>query len=168
MSGSKKRYYWDACIYTAWLLQEPVHQAHLPAINAIAQENREGKNIIVTSVVTMMEVFKLDDTQENDLQNCFKFGSHELYEVDQPIIFKARSYRAHYNANPVDGKKLTPFDAIHLATAFVLTADEAHTLDDGKSGKGCSLLKLDGNVAGDKLKICYPNVPQGVLSLPSI
>ncbi len=160
MSGIKKRYYWDACVYIAWLNQESSKAPWLPAINEIVAANKRRDNLIITSVLTLMEVLesRLTPEQEKDFQNCFHFGTHERYDVDIPVVMRARRYRDHYLANKVDGKVLTTPDAIHLATGFIHNVDEFHTFDDGKSGKGCSLLALDGNVAGDALKVCRPEM----------
>lgn len=158
MSGIKPVYYWDACVYLAWLKKEA--SKHLASIETIAEENKKRNNIIVTSVITKLEVLdaSLTPDQERSFGECFSFGTHELYELDGGVTLKAREYRSHYFKNPVGGKKLSVPDAIHLATAFVCKSDELHTLDDGGKG-GVSLLALNGNVAGDPVKICYPFLP---------
>src|SRR6266851_3032862 len=153
MSGSKPIYYWDSCIYLAWLKREA--SSNLASIEAIADENKRRNNIIVTSVITKLEVLDatLTPDQERLFNESFAFGTHELYELDGAVVLKARSYRSYYVKNPI-GKKCLPVpDAIHLATAFACQTDEFHTFDDGGKG-GISLLSLDGNVAGDAIKIC--------------
>jgi integrase len=49
--------------------------------------------------------------------------------------------------------------AKHLASAIHFEVDEFHTFDEGKKG-GRSLLSLDGDVAGHRLRICKPPVGQ--------
>ena len=163
MSGSKKRYYWDACIYIAWLNQESSKAPWLPAINEIIAANKKRDNLIITSVLTLMEVLesKMTPEQEKAFQDCFYFGTHERYDIDVPVVMKARRYRDHYLTNKVSGKSLAVYDAFHLATAAIHKVDEFHTFDDGKGSKACSLLALDGNVAGDTLKICRPETHTG-------
>ena len=163
MSGTKPIYYWDACVYLAWLKKET--SKHLSSIEAIAEENKKRNNIIVTSVITKLEVLdaSLTADQERSFGECFSFGTHELYELDAGVALKAREYRSFYFKNPVGGKKLSVPDAIHLATAFICQSDEFHTFDDGGKG-GISLLALNGNVAGNPIKICHPFL-QGTKSL---
>lgn len=159
MSGTKPRYYWDTCIYFAWLRQEEAHKEQLPAINDNANENKKKNNTIVTSVITLMEVLEnLEPDEERQFQECMRPGAHELKELTMPIARKARFYRGYYLKNLVEGSRLSFPDAIHLATAMLETVDEVHTLDDGKKDKHkFSLLKLDGSVAGDVMKVCKPN-----------
>jgi hypothetical protein len=70
-----------------------------------------------------------------------------------------------------DFELLTP-DAIHLATAIHLQADEFQTFDGtkkhpprNKKYKRCGLPSLDGDVAGHKLQIVKPNVAQFELKI---
>lgn len=56
-----------------------------------------------------------------------------------------------------------PTDAVHLATAILVNADEMHTYD------ASDLLGLSGKVArqdGEMLTICIPYVEQPELDLP--
>ena len=159
MSGLKKRYYWDACIYIAWLKKE--ESKWLPAIAEIVRLNKQRSNLIVTSVMTMMEVLesRLTETEKREFKQCFDFGTHQMWDIDLPIVTVARRYRDHYLANPVNGKSLMIPDAFHLATATVHKVDAFHTFDKGKRGEGCSLLALSNNVAGDRLRVCRPELP---------
>ena len=90
----------------------------------------------------------------------FYYGVNQLIEVERPIVEKAKSYREWQLSVRTNTKVLQTPDAIHLATATIYNAREFHTFDDGGKGNGCFLLKLDGNVMGDKLKICRPFVAQ--------
>jgi predicted nucleic acid-binding protein len=157
MSGNKPVYYWDACVYLAWLKKEA--SQHLASIEAIAHENKRRNNIIVTSVITKLEVLDASLTidQERLFNESFSFGTHELYELDGAVVLKARAYRSYYFKNRIDGRCLALPDAIHLATAKACQSEEFHTFDDGGKG-GISLLSLSGNVAGDDIKICPPFV----------
>ena len=168
MSGtSKPIYYWDSCVYCAWLHEEAAYAEWLPAIKAIVQDNKEMKNIIVTSAITLLEVLNLDDKQKKKFHDSFYYGVNQLAEVERPIVDKAKLYREWQLSTRTNSKVLQTPDAVHLATATIYNADEFHTFDDGGKGNGCSLLKLDGSIMGDKLKICRPYALQGQMLLDS-
>ena len=166
MSGIKEKiYYWDACIYLAWLKGEESHgKEHMAALKLIAQENFEMKNVIITSVITQIEVLsaKLTAEQEALFKKSFRSQFHIQYDVDPPIAQKARQFR-ELLLNP-SGKGLCLPDAIHLATAAIYKADEVLTFDDGqKDKKTLGLLELNGDRRVEKLVICKPTVKQQVL-----
>lgn len=163
MSGTKEKvYYWDACVYLAWLKGEESHGAeYMAALKLIAHENFEMKNVIITSVITQIEVLsaKLTAEQEELFKKSFRSQYHIQYDVDPPIAQKARQFRESL-LNP-GGKGLSLPDAIHLATAAIYKADEVLTFDDGqKDKKSLGLLELSGNARVDKLVICKPTVAQ--------
>jgi len=162
MSGIKpKIYYWDSCVYLAWILGEQSHdKACIDAMARITKENFELKNIMFTSTLTFTEVTyaRLDAAQIERFQKSFRPESHIPYDVDKAIADKARVFRERFFVNP---KKLSTPDAIHLATAVIGGADEFHTFDDGqKDKKTIGLLELSGDSRVDGLVICKPNVPQ--------
>jgi predicted nucleic acid-binding protein len=168
MSGTKQRiYYWDACIYLAWLKGEESHgKEHMAALKVIAQENFEMKNVIITSVITQIEVLsaKLTADQEELFKKSFRSQFHIQYDVDPPIAQKARQFRESLLNS--SGKGLALPDAIHLATAAIYKADEVLTFDDGqKDKKSLGLLELNGNERVEKLAIRKPTVPQAELGL---
>jgi len=170
MSGTErvKIYYWDSCIYLAWLLEELVHgKACLDAIMQVADDNKNDKNTIVTSTIVFTEVLaaKIGTTKEELFRKSFRGQTHIAYDVDAATALKARAFREAFLSNP-SGKLPTP-DAIHLATASICKADEFWTLDDGQKGKNVSLLSLDRDARVDGLTICKPSVPQASLGLPS-
>jgi hypothetical protein len=168
MSGnSQPIYYWDACVYLAWLLKE---QSHGPdCINAMAQiasENFQLKNILFTSVITRIEVLesKLSAEQSELFKKTFRSTNHILYDVDPPIADKARQFRQ--NVRTDTGKVLAVPDAIHLATAATYGAHQVHTFDDGQQDKrSIGLLELSGRDCVGGIVICKPNIPQGTLPL---
>jgi predicted nucleic acid-binding protein len=135
----------------------------------IAKENFELKNIIITSVITRIEVLssKLTPEQEEKFKKTFRSPNHTLHDVDPPIADKARQFRDQL-LNHVSGKILSTPDAIHLATAAIYGANEIHTFDDGqKDNKHLGMLELNGDQRVEKLVICKPTVPQGELGLPT-
>jgi predicted nucleic acid-binding protein len=167
MSGTKNSvYYWDACVYMAWLKQEDAYKDALPHIAEILRLNKERKNIIITSTLTICEVLEsgLNADQDKEFLGCFRFKEHVSYDVDPPIAHRARELRDYYRANPVNGKSsLTTPDAIHLATATIHGADAFHTFDnggmkDGEGKKGIPLLKLGGKIGKYDLAIGHPHI----------
>ncbi|NJK93077.1 MAG: PIN domain-containing protein [Blastochloris sp.] len=167
MSGKKTVYYWDSCVYVAWLKQESAHADYLDSINAIIESNKNGQCTIITSTITMTEVLstKFDNNQqEREFVDCFSFKKHLTFDVDPPVAMKARELRDYYISNPITDRKLLAPDAIHLATAIIYTASEFHTFDNGESKdnqgkKGIPLLDLGSKVGTYSLKICKPFMP---------
>src|ERR1019366_6204846 len=96
MSGSKALvYYWDACVYLAWLRDEEASKSSLPSMKEIIRLNKERSNMIITSTITIIEVLesKLTADQEKAFRECFKSPKHALYDVDPPIADRARELR---------------------------------------------------------------------------
>ncbi|HUJ09217.1 MAG TPA: PIN domain-containing protein [Verrucomicrobiae bacterium] len=167
MSGSSQPvYYWDACIYLAWLLNEQSHGKDcIDAMTQIASDNFQLKNTLFTSVITRIEVLesKLTQDQAALFKKALRSSNHIQYDVDPPIADKAHEFRQRVLAEM--GKPLSVPDAIHIATAQIYGAHQLHTFDDGqKNKKLCGLLDLSGRTCIDGLKICKPVVPQGLLT----
>ncbi|HZM06010.1 MAG TPA: PIN domain-containing protein [Candidatus Saccharimonadales bacterium] len=163
MSGIRpKKHYWDACIYIAYLKGEQSHgPPYVDSIAQIAKDNFEQKNVIITSVITLTEVLssKLTPEEEESFLKTFKRVNHILYDVDYAIATKARKFRESFLSHS-SGKTLATPDAIHLATAAILQADELNTFDDGqKERKFLGLLELTGHPAIENLVICKPFIP---------
>jgi len=173
MSGSQKKiFYWDTCIFIAYLNgdvpSEAGHKEFLPDIDKLVQENMKGENIIVTSQISVVEVIHTleDPDQEEKFLKLFNGRGVQSYDVDPRVASKAREIRFHFHKNEPGGKKpiATP-DAIHLATAAILKVDEMHTFDDGRRDRN-SLLALSEHPFLKKLKIVRPRVEQP--ELPNI
>jgi predicted nucleic acid-binding protein len=164
MSGTDKTevYYWDACIYLAWLKNERAAygDTSINALARIAKDHFDRKVAIVTSTLTLIEVLSssLTEEQETRFHHCFRPFDHVLYEVDPPIALKAREFRERCLKDK-SGKKLATPDAIHLATAIICKADAFITFDDGgKSKKHLGLLELNKDSRIDGLQITRPEV----------
>jgi predicted nucleic acid-binding protein len=164
MSGTEKSkiHYWDACIYLAWLKREI--DAHgedcIKAIERIAADNFQKKNMIITSTITFVEVLSssLTEEQERRFRQSFRHHDHITYDVDPPIAMKARDFRQRFHAQ--GGKTIATPDAIHLATAAIYGAHEFLTLDEGKKdAKHLGLLGLSGHEWIDKLTVSKPTLP---------
>jgi predicted nucleic acid-binding protein len=166
MSGTDKPkiYYWDACVYLAWLKEERKEHgdACIEALNQIAKDNFDRKNVIITSTLTFAEVLssKLSEDAERRFRRSFRNGDHIAYDVDPPIAMKAREFRETF-LNKKGAKTLATPDAIHLATAAIYKADEVWTFDDGKKdSKHLGLLELNGDGRVEKLVIKRPVLDQ--------
>ncbi len=164
MSGKIPTYYWDTCIYLAWLKQEDLNKDHLPFIERLIKDNDQGQNVIITSTITMIEVLSVGLTEKmeqtfRDWMRPQKFRAR--FDVDPKVSLRARMLRE--SVLEIEKKTtLTTPDAIHVATAILYGANAMHTFDDGrkKSGgkKGVSLLDLNGREDVGSLKICKPVV----------
>jgi predicted nucleic acid-binding protein len=166
MSGNNiKVYYWDTCVYLAWIMEEATHgPGFLEAMNQITHENFELKNVMFTSTLTFVEVThtKLTPAQIEKFNSTFRPDSHIPYDLDRAIADKARVFRERFVGG--GSKPLSTADAIHMATASLNNADEFHTFDDGqKDRKFIGLLELNGDVRVDRLVICKPFVSPPVL-----
>ena len=170
MNGKRKPiYYWDSCIYIGWLKKEP--SAWLDGAEAIMKRNYEKKNVIITSVITQIEVLesKLNVEQEKIFQELFSPEDHIQHEVSPAVMRKARVLRDHFlTSNPDKKTNLATPDAIHLATALIHNAQEFHTNDHGKKKEKETeilgtqgLIQLNGvDMAGEKLTISTPSAAE--------
>lgn len=174
MAASTK-VYWDSCLFFEWLGDEPVEKALKDGLDDVLDANDKSENIIVTSVITDLEIVpsKLEGKNAqaaqayNDLFDSVKF--HQL-ELTKNIITRAREIRDFYykeaDAFGKGGKMMDLGDAIHLATATVYNVDEFHTRDAGVKGSKVPLLGLYEYSGMDKvcdkyeLKIISPTAQQ--------
>lgn len=152
--------YWDACIFLAWLKNEPCEPGVMEGIEATVQQVHDNEAILFTSIMTQTEV--LDSTLPKEAQtkfgNLFKRRNVTWVNHDPPVGKLSHDIRDYYNRK---GIKLTSADTVHLASAILYEADEFHTLDgSGKRKRKTDLLTLNGNVAGHKLLIKEPKLSQ--------
>jgi predicted nucleic acid-binding protein len=148
-----RRVYWDSCDFLGLL--NPEEAKHADCL-AVWEEARRGDTIIFTSFFAFAEVFKakcegiakpLAEADDKRIEALLRQRWIRPVIVDERIGVAARRLMRHYP----ECKK--PSDAIHLATALSINADEMHTYDKS------DLLRLDGKVNrgdGVLLKICTP------------
>jgi predicted nucleic acid-binding protein len=147
-----RRVYWDACTFIALLNQEkPANECA-----AVWMEAERGETIIVTSTLTLTEVFKakcegrakpLAPADDERVKNLILQKWVRPAILDEPIALEARQLLRNYP----ECKK--PTDAIHLATAMATNVEALHTIDKS------DLLPLNRRVktrAGNLLTICPP------------
>lgn len=140
----RRRIYWDSCMFYEVLGNEPVASTKKAAIDELLRENESGENIIVTSVVTHLEVLpaKLDEKGARDEEDYVGlFDAEKFVEIDLStnIILRAREIRNHYYRAPDNDQQgyrmMDVGDSLHLATATIYNVPEFHTRDN-KTKKG--------------------------------
>jgi predicted nucleic acid-binding protein len=146
----KQKFYWDSCIFYEWLGEESVASAKKDAIDEMLAENDKEENLIVTSVITHLEVLprKLaykGASDEADYLALFDAVHFHEIELNANIILRAREIRDYYYSplSENGGYKMMDLgDCIHLATASINGVDEFHTRDADRKGAKVPLLKL--------------------------
>ncbi len=139
MAGTVDLYYWDSCIFMAWLKDEARKPGEMEGVRGVVARWNKGEVRIITSTIMLTEVTPA------------QIPEPALSVFDKAL--RRRTLKVVGVATP---------DALHLATAIIHEADEFHTFDGGDDNKTLGLLGLSGNVAGHKLKIDKPpQPPQG-------
>lgn len=163
MSGNNPIYYWDTCIFLAWLRNETTRKpGEMEGIHDCLERLKKRQISIMTSVISYTEITSIkipagvETMLEEVLQrpNCAKLG------VDMRVAKLARDLRNYYLDKPdqYSNKTLNVADSIHLATAILYRANEFHTFDgkDNHKYQTLGLLQLNGNVGGHNIVICKP------------
>ena len=152
---SKDSRYWDSVSFLGWLSEEPDKQQLCESVIRAAED---GKVLIVTSAITLIEVIKLKNhsslgrEKENLIKDFFKQDYIIVRNVDPFTAEEARELVWSY-------PHLKPKDSIHLATAIRMSIPILDTFDD-------DLIKLDGKIGSPPIRIGKPNLPmQETLSL---
>lgn len=157
MRSGKPVYYWDSCLFIAWMKDEKRPPGDMEGLAEVVAMVDAQDCLIVTSVNTRGEV--LDSTLTSAAREQFKnllcHPSFTFADVSLPISELASQIRDFYNAKKPQSIKVKLPDATHLATAIAYKdIDEFHTFDED------DLIRFNGNVAGFKLKICKPSTVQ--------
>lgn len=176
MADRKSVYYWDSCIWYEHLNREMVSPLQRQGLREILADNVAQENLIVTSVITHLEVLPEKLTGTDAIKEKMYFdqfdGVHMRTEqVSDNVLRLAREIRSFYFRSPPQGggyaKIMDLGDAIHLATAALLNVDEFHTRDDSDAKTKIplvSLYKWSGvsTLCGRyPLKIVSPEAAQG-------
>lgn len=159
MKSGRRRFYWDAAIFIAWLQDEKrPTPGEREGIAELAQLVDRDQAVLVTSAITRIEVLnsRLATEQQNTLDEVLRRRRNvQVVACDPRVADKSHQIRDHYLQV---GRSVKTPDAIHLATAIIYEVDVLYSLD----GK---LLALDGDVAGHRLRI---EAPRGDRTLWSI
>lgn len=163
MAGKTPVYYWDTCLFLAWIKDEERKSGEMDGVRELIDLARRRDAKIVTSVITLIEVLSSHiPTGMDDLMKGLMKRVEQL-SVDIKVAGVAHNIRDHYAK--IGGKGLSTPDSIHLATAILYRVDEFHTFDHDGNSKFLGLLPLSGNVGGNKLIICKPEARQPQLDL---
>ncbi len=135
MASKQRRLYWDACLFLYFINQE---SEHVSTINALISEAKNGRIQLVTSVISVAEVaFAALEGQHHSLnpdaltqidQMWNDYPAVLIVELNPGLARAARDikrFALQYHF------KLEINDAIHLATAKYVGADECNTAEDG-------------------------------------
>ena len=146
MPGTNPLYYWDACMFLAWLNDEQRASGEMDGVREIVERAKRRDCRLMTSVLTTVEVLEAKipagvDTMLNGLMRRMARVS-----IDIKVAQLAHDIRSYYAK---DGQSIKAPDALHLASAILHRADELHTFDS-------RLIALTGDVAGHRLTICKP------------
>jgi predicted nucleic acid-binding protein len=158
MPGSNPLYYWDTCLFLAWIKDEERKTGEMAGVREIVARSKRRDVIIMTSAVTLTEVLtsRLPAGTANLFSGLLK--RVRVCGVDLKIARMAHDLRDWYIQKPdkYDKKTLSVPDAMHLATAIMYRANEFHTFDNDNGNNSLGLLPLSGDVAGHQLIICKP------------
>jgi len=163
MPGNTPVYYWDTCLFLAWLKDEERKAGEMDGVREVIDRSKRREVKIITSVLTSVEVLAskipagMDTLFNGLLKRINRVG------MDIRVASLAHDLRNHYAV--IGGKTLSTPDAIHLATAIMYRADQFHTFDEEGSRQSLGLIPLSGNVGGHKLIICKPESRRPQLDL---
>lgn len=127
-------YYWDACVLTSYIEDQP---DRAPLIGLLLDDARAGKIEIVTSVISQAEVAyanvervrqALNPVTEQKIDALWAPGSPIVTVEVYPLI-TARARNLIREGIPRNWTGLRAHDAIHLATAQQIGVDEMHTYE---------------------------------------
>ncbi len=169
MPGANLLYYWDTCVFLAWMKNEQHKPGEMEGVSACIERFNRGQIRLVTSVLTYTEITtaKIGAGVDTLFEEAMQRPNAAKISVDLRVAKMARDIRNHYLNTRADNITVSVPDSIHLATAILHRATEFHTFDNRDQPKYKSLgwLQLDGNVAGHNLKICMPSSKQLELRL---
>jgi predicted nucleic acid-binding protein len=167
MSGVSPLYYWDTCLFLAWLQDENRKSGEMDGVREIIERSKRREVRLMTSTLTSVEVLSSKIPTGFDTLFASLLKRISRVAVDIKVASMAHDLRNYYASRPQEfsNKTLSTPDAIHLASAIIYRADEFHTFDGAGSAKSLGLLPLSGNLAGHGLKICKPEAQRPQLDL---
>jgi predicted nucleic acid-binding protein len=136
-------YYWDACVFIAYLNKEASYGIHIDHIDQYLDDAKAGHCRLYTSTITLAEITK-QHLKTSDHGSFTEFLSNfrsAIVPVDPnpAAMLKASHLRGMTYTKTGGTRKLATPDAIHIATALTLIdtfgvpLSVFHTFDAGKS-----------------------------------
>ncbi|MBN2081495.1 PIN domain-containing protein [bacterium] len=144
----KKLRYWDSSCFLGWFNNE---DDKVSKLKAVVQEAESGHVVIVTSTITLVEVFRMKNRpripQENEeiIQAFFDNPFISLRNVTPAIAIKARLLLLKYDW-------LRPYDATHAATALHYSVDTIDAFDS-------DILRLNEQEEFAAIDVAIPSLP---------
>lgn len=166
MAGTRPVFYWDTCIFLAWLKDETTRKpGEMEGVEDVLARFKRRDVGLMTSAVTLIEASaaKIPASLFVQLEDVMQRPNFSRISVDIRVAKLARDLRDYYTLRPETYGKLTLSvpDAIHVASAILYRATEMHTFDkkDKPKYETLGLLPLSGGIGGYNLKICMPPGP---------
>jgi len=130
MAGTEPTYYWDSCLFLAWIKDEERKSGDMAGVREVIERVKRRDAKIVTSVLTLTEVLdsKLPAGMKTLIDGLLKRVNRVGMEIK--IARMAHDLRDYYVQRSAEfgGKTLAVPDAIHLATAILYRVSEFHHL----------------------------------------
>jgi predicted nucleic acid-binding protein len=149
MLGNTPIYYWDACLFLAWLKDEERKAGEMDGVREVIERSKRREARIITSVLTSVEV--LSAKMPTGMDTLFKGMMKRVNQISMDIKVANLAHDIRNEYVKSGGKTVSTPDAIHLSTAILYRATEFHTFDSDGSRGSLGLLQLTGDVAGNKL-----------------
>jgi len=144
MPGARPIFYWDTCLFLAWIKDEERPTGEMAGVREIIDRVKRRGAVLVTSVLTSTEV--LQSKLPAGVDNLFSglMRRIEQKSIDIKIAKLAHDLRDYYaqHADEFENKTLSTPDAIHLATAIIYRVNEFHTFDAKNGRNSLGLLPL--------------------------
>ena len=167
MAGSEPIYYWDTCLFLAWIKDEERKSGEMAGVREVVERAKRREVKLITSVLTLVEV--LEARLPVGMDSLFKDMMKRVTRISMDIkcASVAHDLRNYYELKKTEhgGKILSLPDAIHLATAILYRVNEFHTFDNDGDKKTLGLIPLSDNVGGNRLIICKPQAKNPELDL---
>ena len=156
MAGGDQPFYWDTCLFIAWLKDEKRKlSSEMDGVREYIERLKRREIKIITSTLTITETTeaKVEADVLNIFDDLMKRRNLSKVAVDMRVARLARDLRDYYSQRPdeFNKKTLSVPDSIHLAIAILYRAQEFNTFDRHNRSGTLGLLPLNGDVAGHRL-----------------
>jgi len=146
----KPTFYWDSCIFIAWLQNEKRQAGEMEGIREMVSQLDRNEAKLVTSVITETEVLESTLTQvaQQKFSAVLRRRCVQVVTVDRKISKLAHEIRDFYKKQPNRKRTISSPDSIHLATAIFYKVDPFYTFDENDDNENLGLIPLSGIIAG--------------------